>query len=182
MEKIPDTRTTCVVKVIVNPRAEESFAIRWTLYPERRVNVKIITPNVPQLRSIVNDMKRELGFAKYAFRVQFNWKNVPQDVQKDGFKKDMYNLFQNAPGLDEFVTQAAYESQDTRITDPSLLETWVSHVRTYIVKYGAHPDFSLRTPKGETKIHNYMKTVCARPDMTKKEALAVADTLKPQEH
>ena len=182
MEKIPDSRTTCIVKVIVNPRAEESFTIKWTLYPERRVNVKIITPNVQQLRSIVHEMKRELGPAKYAFRVQFNWRNVPQEIQKDSFKKDMYNLFQNAPGLDEFVTQAAYESPVEKSIDPAMIETWVSHVRTYIVKYGAHPDFNLRTPKGESKIHNYIKTVCARPDMTKKEALAVADavTLKPQ--
>ena len=60
MDLIPDPRTPCMVKVIVNPRTEECFNVKWTLYPNRTVNVKIITPNIQQLKSIINEMKKEL--------------------------------------------------------------------------------------------------------------------------
>ena len=180
MDKFPEPRTTCLVKVIVNPRAEESFTVKWTLYPEKKVNVKIITPNVQQLKSIVNEMKKELGQSKYAFRVQFNWKNVPQEIQQDSsFKKEMFKLFQNSPALDVMVTPAFFKSRKEQEQDQELdiqmFESFASHVRTYISQYGANPDFKIRTPKGVKKIHNYIKTVCGKHDMVEKEALMIAD-------
>lgn len=178
MDHYPDPRTSCLVKVIVNPRAEESFTIKWALYPERRVNVKIITPNVHQLKSIVNEMKKELGQSRYAFHVQFNWKNAPQEIQKDGtFKKEMFKLFQNAPAINEFITPAAFADKKPIKSDRAVIESLVSHVRTYITKFGAHPDLNLRTPKNVKKIHNYVKTVCGKHDMSEDEALAVADAI-----
>ena len=176
MDKFPEPRTTCLVKVIVNPRAEESFTIKWSLYPEKKVNVKIITPNVQQLKSIVNEMKKELGQSRYVFRVQFNWKNVPLEIQKDGtFKKEMFKIFQNAPALTELVTPAFFKSKREENPDTEMFESFASHVRTYISTYGAHPDFNTRTPKGVKKIHNYIKTVCGKHDMIEKEALIIAD-------
>ena len=178
MDQFPDPRTACLVKIIVNPRAEESFTVRWSLYPMRKVNVKIITPNVHQLKSIVNEMKKELGPTKYAYKVQFNWKNVPREIQNDGtFKKDMFNLFQNAPALPEFVTPAFFAAPKKPATDPMMIESFACHIRTYILNFGAHPNLSLRTPKGEKKIHNYVKTVCGKPDITKEEALLIADSI-----
>jgi hypothetical protein len=177
MDLIPEPRTICLVKVIVNPRAEESFTIKWALYPVRKVNVKIITPNVQQLKSIVNEMKKELSPARYAFRVQFNWKNVPQEIQKDGtFKKDIFKLFQNAPAIDEFVTPASFKSPKVEF-ESEMVESFVSHIRTHITNFGAHPDLALRTPKGIKKIHNYVKTVCGKHDMTEEEALTIANNV-----
>lgn len=195
---IRDPKTVCYVKVIQNRKVPESFDMRMTLYPLKRVDVTIVTPNRIQLGAIVQEMKKVYGLSKFAFRVQFNWTNVPKEIKKDAyFKAEIYNIFQNAPAVKSFVTVEQFEtvvkggelpveinhSDDNIVTvshtsfDKDSVGSYVDLVRTHIVDFGSAPDFKNRSPKNVKKIHNYVKNICAIPHMPEETALLIVDAL-----
>jgi hypothetical protein len=198
IDNIRDPKIVCNVKVIQNPRLPESFDMKTTLYPLRKVDVTIVTPNHAQLGAIVQEMKRTYGMAKFAFRVHFNWINASKEIKNDPhFKADIYNIFSNAPSVKSFVTANQFKqiinggalpieinqsnSNVLTITKPNIdkdsLETYVELVRTYVVDYGNHPDWKDRSEKNVKKIHNYIKSVCALPHMPLEISLNIADSI-----
>lgn len=198
IENIRDNKTVCYVKVIQNHKLPESFDMKMILYPLKKVEVTIITPNQIQLAAIVHEMKKTYGMSKFAFRVQFNWTNVPKEIRKDPhFKAEIYNIFQNT-SVNSFVTEEQFKNVISggvapveinqsnenivilkKITfDKESLESYVDLVRTHIVDYGNAPDFSARTSvKNQKKIHNYIKSVCSLPYMPMETALSIASLI-----
>ncbi len=185
MQNIRDSKTICYVKVIQNSRVPESFDMRMTLYPRKKVDVTIVTPNKIQLGAIVQEMKKVYGGAKFAFRVQFNWANTSKDIQKDSFfKAEIYNIFQNNNAR-SYVTAEQYQvvlgggdpPREINEKDPECLATYIDLVRTYIVDYGHAPDFTNQTEKGKKKTHNYIKSICGSPNMSLDTALLIVDEL-----
>lgn len=195
IENIRDNKTVCYVKVIQNHKLPESFNMKIILYPLKKVEVTIITPNQIQLNVIIHEMKKTYGLSKFAFRVQFNWTNVPKEIRKDPhFKAEIYNIFQNT-SISSFVTQEQYKNVISggvapveinqsnenivvlkKVTfDKESLESYVDLVRTHIVDFGNAPDFVASTStKNQKKIHNYIKSVCGLPHMPMETALGIA--------
>ena len=190
MEDIRVDRTPCHIKVVVNPAAEESFTVRWAYATMgRQVNVKIIISNIQQLSKMVTHMKENLGQQHFDYNVNFNWKNAPSAIRQDGhFKTEMYRLFGNQTRSKTFITPEQlkrWESGDdehamvdaVKSVDPEKYATFAKHIRTHMVDYGAHPNMSLRTPKGVKKITSYIRSVLGMPHMTTPEAIAIADVI-----
>lgn len=198
IDNIRDPKIVCHVKVIQNPRLPESFDMKTTLYPLRKVDVVITTPNHAQLGAIVQEMKRTYGMAKFAYRVQFNWSNASKEIRNDPhFKADIYNIFSNAPTVKSFVTASQFEqvlsggelpieidqsnSNVVTIARPNIdkdsLDTYVDLVRTHIVDYGNNPNLKDRSAKNQKKIHNYIRSVCALPHLPLDLALNIADAV-----
>lgn len=182
LQNMRDPKTTCHVRIIQNNRMPESFDLKMTLYPLKKAELTIVTPNKVQLGSIVQEMKKIYGFSKFAFNVQFNWTNVAKEIQQDAyFKAEIYNIFQNAPSVSSFVTDEQYDSRNKpqykEDVDPDSLEAYISLVKTHIVDYGNHPDFKVRTDKNQKRIHNYLKSVCGMPNMPISTSMAIADSL-----
>lgn len=198
IDNIRDPKIVCHVKVIQNPRLPESFDMKTTLYPLRKVEVIIVTPNHAQLSSIVQEMKRTFGVAKFAYRVQFNWVNVSKEISKDPhFKADIYSIFGNAPSVKSYVTADQFtkvieggelpieinQSNSNVMTikrpniDKDSLSTYIDLVRTHIVDHGNSPDMKNRSEKNKKRIHNYIKSVCALPHLPLELALDIADAV-----
>ena len=188
MESIRLDRTPCHVKVVVNPAAEESFTVRWSYATHgRQVNVKIIISNVQQLSKMVINMKESLGHERFDYNVNFNWKNAPSAIRQDGhFKTEMHRLFGNQTRSKTFITPEQLKKWEAggdkhemidavKSVDPEVCSMYAKHVRTHMVDYGAHPNMELRTPKGVKKITGYIKSVCGLPNLSKPEAIAIAD-------
>lgn len=198
IDNIRDPKIVCHVKVIQNPRLPESFDMKTTLYPLRKVDVTIVTPNHAQLGAIVQEMKRTYGMAKFAFRVQFNWVNASKEIKNDPhFKADIYNIFSNAPTVKSFVTASQFQqvlsggelpiqidqSNSNVVTiarpnvDKDSLNTYVDLVRTHVIDYGNNPNLKDHSGKNAKKIHNYIKSVCALPHLSLDLALSIADAV-----
>ena len=173
-----DPKTVCIVKVIQNSRLPESFGMKMILYPQKKIEVTINTPTRIQLMSIIHEMKKTYGAAKFAFKVQFNWTNVAKEIKNDAYlKAEIYNIFQNAPAVKSFVTENQYQIQTLQELDQDSVAAYVDLVRTHVVDYGAAPDFKIRTEKNKQKIYNYIRSTCAMPQLSEASALLVADSL-----
>lgn len=198
IDNIRDPKIVCHVKVIQNPRLPESFDMKTTLYPLRKVEVTIVTPNHAQLGAIVQEMKRTYGMAKFAFRVQFNWVNASKEIKTDPhFKADIYSIFSNAPSIKSYVTASQFQqvlgggelpiqidqsnSNVMTIARPNIdkdsLDTYINLVRTHVVDYGNNPDLKNKSAKNSKKIHNYIRSVCALPHLSLDLALNIADAI-----
>jgi hypothetical protein len=186
MEEIRDSKPICHVRVIQNHRMPESFNFKMTLYPTRKAELTIITPDKIQLNAIVQEMKKTYGATKFAFRVQFNWKNVPNEIQKDAyFKAEIYSIFQGNT-VKSFVTEDQYDKVmgggdlprdiDHPIEDESV-QTYVDLIRTHIVDFGNTPNLADKSEKGKKKMLNYIKSICATPHMHMDTAVNIIDAL-----
>jgi hypothetical protein len=175
-----DPKTVCIVKIIQNSRLPESFSMKMILYPQKKVEVTINTPTRIQLMSIVQEMKKVYGAAKFAFKVQFNWTNVAKEIRNDAYlKAEIYNIFQNAPAIKSFVTEHQYHESQTLINelDQDSIAAYVDLVRTHVVDYGAAPDFKVRTEKNKKRVCNYIRSTCAMPQLSEATVLLIADSL-----
>lgn len=198
IDNIRDPKIACHVKVIQNSRLPESFNMKTTLYPLRKVNITIVTPNHAQLGAIVQEMKKTYGMAKFSFRVQFNWINASKEIKNDPhFKADIYSIFSNAPTIKSFVTASQFEQvlkggelpihidqsnlNIITISKPNIdkdsLTTYVDLVRTHIVDYGNSPNLKNKSSKNQIKIHNYIKSICALPHLPLDLALSIAESV-----
>lgn len=190
MEDVRLPKTCCYIRIIVNPRVPESFNIKHTLYPGKKIEVTIVTPNSPQLRAIVQEMKKNYGPANMAFDVKFNWTNAPKDIRNDAYiKTDLMRLFGGAANIRTLVTPEQFMKHQTSgelprelgqsapHIDIDNLEIFANRVRTHIVDYGAHPNMADRSEKGTKKICNYIKSVCAEPNMKCEIAIKIADMI-----
>jgi hypothetical protein len=184
MDEIRDPKPICYVKVIQNHRMPESFDLKMTLYPTRKAELTIVTPDKIQLNSIVQEMKKMYGMSKFTYRVQFNWKNVPKEIQKDSFfKAEIYSIF--CCNVKSFVTEDQYNKvitggglpRDINIIEEDSLQTYIDIVRTHIVDYGNAPNLQDTTDKGKKKILNYVKSICALPHMTIDTASTIVEGL-----
>jgi len=176
MEEIREARPICHVKVIQNHRMPESFDFKMTLYPTRKAELTIITPDKIQLSAIIQEMKKLYG-TKFSFQVQFNWTNVPKEIQKDAyFKAEIYSIFQNG-NAKSFVTEGQYNNISDSPIDDESIQTYVDLVRTHIVDFGNCPKLDDTTEKGKKKALNYIRSVCAMPHMHMDTSRAIIEGL-----
>lgn len=184
------TNRTCHVKIIVNPTATTSFALRFEKYPKSQVNLKITIPHVSDLQSMVDDIKKEIPL-KFNFNVQFNWKNVPPSIKDDKkFQEDILKIFSVGPNIEYLPKPIGSISATNIITsdaDNSKLpkadySKLAALVKLHNDQYGATPDFKNNvSDKGKLKIHNHIKTVLGMPKLTMEQTLHIADIVLKNE-
>lgn len=149
-------QTPLLVKVVVNPHATRSFALRFESSPKKLANLKIIMQNVADVNSILAEIKENVP-RKYNFAVQFNWKNVPDIIRMDKmFQAVILQIFQS--GVDNGMSDQK-PRHDYKIL--------AGRVKTHISIYGAAPDFAKYSMiKYKLKIQNYIRTVLGIPNLS----------------
>ena len=173
-------KRNCYVKIIVNPQATMSFSLRFELYPKKDVNLKIMLPNVNEINTIIEEIKKQIPI-KYNFDVQFNWKNIPQILRDNKkFQEDILKIFSS--GLE--ISKPLPASSSILINSvnsegvPASMEykKLASILKMHIEQFGAAPDFRNNfSEKNKTKIYNYIKSNMAMPKLTMEQALHIAD-------
>lgn len=174
-------KRTCYVKIVVNPQATKSFALRFEMYPKKDVNLKIMLPNPHELGSILDEIKKQIPI-KYNFNVQWNWKNVPQAIKEDKkFQEEILKIFSsgisvgNTLGLDSGKTINPGVLPTNSNTEYSKL---AAIIKMHVEHYGAAPDFrSNHTEKNKLKIHNYIKAALGMPKLTLDETNIIVDII-----
>lgn len=158
----------CIIKILVNPNAERCFSLRFKLAKKNHVNVKIVLNNPSELHLVIDEMVDTLK-TRFNFVVNFNWKNTPAVIQNDARARErLLRLFQT--GLEK-------KESPLHIPTSQEIDRLVQVAKLHMAN-GSVPDFhNVLTEKGRKKIHNYLVSHLAMPNMTMDMALAIAERL-----
>ena len=108
---------------------------------------------------------------RYNFQVQFNWKNVPLVIQNNMiFRERILKLLQSG------LTSSDFENQIQECTQN--IEKLVQIAKLHVQNYGCNPNFAnIATEKNRQKIHNYLSSHLAMPQLSMNTALIIAKQL-----
>lgn len=147
---------TAIVKVIQNPKAENCFHIRYA--SDSKLNIKIIVCKPDELVLTANNLRHFLKGTIMNYKVQFNWKSAPAAARtNEEFKKIIFQTFESIPSV---------KKSAEKIITPDKTRLYAEHIKKYVESYGNAPDFANITPKGKTKVHNFMKNALGMPHLT----------------
>lgn len=184
-------RRNCNVKIIVNPQTSKAFALRYDLAPKKVCSLKITIPNVADLNSIIEEIKKQLPI-KFNFNINFNWNNVPKEIVNDKkFKEDILRIFQHQ-SIEQLVKPTVKQISNIESTTENILysenntrsfsnddigyERLASMLIMHVKNYGAAPDFrNVFTAKNKEKVHNYIKSALGLPSLTQEQSSIIGN-------
>ncbi len=157
----------CIVKIIVNPAVEKSFTLTFAT----QVELKIMIHNAAEILEMTEFIEKNLA-TRYNFQVQFSWKNVPLVIQNNMiFRERMLKLLQSGLVESDIVDGALQDYTQN-------IEKLVQIARLHVQNYGCNPNFAnTATDKNKSKIHNYLASHLAMPNLSMNTALAIAKHL-----
>jgi hypothetical protein len=160
--------TQCLIRVIINPTVKKSFSLTFG----KQLDVKIMINNQAELLEIAESMEQNI-LGVYNYKTQFNWTNVPQDIQNNSiFREKMLKLFQSGLPIGD------QSGPKDPIKDYKNIDKLVQISKLHIQNYGCAPNFSnISTATGRKKIHEYLRSHLARPNMSMEMALQIASRL-----
>lgn len=164
----------CYVRVIVNPKAIESFNVKWEGRPLERVSVKIIINDSTHFPAMVYEMRTHLGPAIFNFHTTFDIRTAPDAVRRDMHSlAELRKIFSSesaAPAAHSYPKRTAGFGPRTPI------ENHINTIVHHVTKFGKNPDFTDRgTQKLCDKIANYIRSACGVPDLSDSDCMAIAD-------
>lgn len=82
----------CYIKVILNPTLHRLHSLEFRGEPKPGLYVKIVLKHPAEIETVINEIK-ETVMVKHTYKVQFNWKNVPESVRRHPRIPELVGLF-----------------------------------------------------------------------------------------
>lgn len=177
----------CYIKVVCNPDLESRYEVTSRTDKNckaKQLNVRLILNRVEDLMTIAKLIENQF-VPKHSYDVKFSWRCTPKSVKENlEFREIMIRVFStNSLRMSDKmnIMRLMPSSGGSKNSGPEYtakiveLNKYIELIKNHLERHGAHPNFrEMKSEKQKKKIHNYLKSVCNKPQMSREDALYLA--------